>query len=222
MRAFLAIVAKDLVTELRLRQTTPTMFVLALVLVTVFGLAAGDSVRQSTQVATAVLWLAFTFAGLLAVEHAFASERESRTWPALLAAPVGRQTVFLAKCASSATMLAAVQLFTLPVALLFFEYTLAGPVLGLLAVLLLGNVALVVLGTFAGAMLAASRARGSLLTVLVLPLLVPVLIFVTACTAELTARGWSARAEYLMAILATFDLVFSVATTLLAPLVMEP
>lgn len=221
MRALWAIVAKDLLTELRLRQVLPTMFLLALVLMTVFGLTAESQIRESPKMAAAVLWLAFAFAGLLAVERAFASEKESRTMPALLAAPVSRQTLLAAKCLSSAALLLLVQVFMVPVAVLFFEYALAGPVWPLVAVLLLGDAALVILGTLVSAMVAPARVRGPLLSVLVLPLLVPVLIYATHCTAELAEHGWTDRAAGLLGTMAVADVVFAAAAYLLFPHAVE-
>jgi len=197
------------------------MFVLALVLVTVFGLVADPAVRRSAHLAAGVLWLAFAFAGLLAVERAFASEKEDRTLPGLLAAPVQRQTIFAAKCLTSFALLLAVQVFTVPIASLLFEYSLSGPVLPLLAVLILGDAALVILGTLASAMVAPTRARGPLLTALVLPLLIPAVLVGTACTAELTSFGWTPRAEHLLLVLAAFDTVFAAAAYLVFPYVIE-
>jgi heme exporter protein B len=221
MNALWTIVAKDLRTELRLRQVLPTMFLLALVLVTVFGLAADAESRRSSETTAALLWLAFAFAALLAAERAFASEKESRTMAALLAAPISRRTVFVAKCLSSAAMLLAVELCIAPLAAVFFEVSLSGPAWALIALLLLGDAALVVLGTLAGAMVAAARTRGSLLAVLVLPLLVPVLLITAVCAAELAARGWTERAAHLMLVLTLFDVVFALAAALLSPHVLE-
>ncbi|NLX58935.1 MAG: hypothetical protein GXY74_07585 [Phycisphaerae bacterium] len=221
MRAFWAIVAKDLLTELRLRQVLPTMLVLALVLTTVFGLAAQDEVRRSPQTAASALWLAFVFAGLLAVERAFASERESRTMPALMAAPLSRQTLLAAKCVSSGAMLLAVQAVMLPIALGVFDFAVRGPVLPLAGVLLAGDAALVVLGTLTGAMVAPSRVRGPLLSVLVLALLVPMMIFAAQTTAELAAAGWTPRAASLLAAMAAADVVFAAAAYLLCPWAVE-
>ncbi|MBN2584772.1 MAG: heme exporter protein CcmB [Planctomycetes bacterium] len=221
MRALAAIVAKDLLTELRLRQVLPTMFVLALVLTTVFGLAAQEEVRRSPQMAAAALWLAFVFAGLLAVERAFASEKESRTMPALLAAPTSRQTLLAAKCVSSAVMLLAVQAVMLPIAVGVFEFAVRGPLLPLVGVLLAGDAALVILGTLTSAMVAPARVRGPLLSVLVLALLVPLMIFAAQCTAELAGYGWTPRAGMLLAAMAAADVVFGAAAYLLFPFAVE-
>jgi len=197
------------------------MAVLALVLVTVFGLMTDPQVRGSSELASGVMWLAFVFAGLLAVERAFASEKDSRTLPGLLVAPIPRQTVFTAKCLSSVTLLLVVQAFTVPIALALFEFSLSGPPLPLLAVLLLGDAALVILGTLTSAMVAPTRACGPLLAVLVLPLLIPVLLVTTACTGELAAIGWTDRAGHLLLLLVVFDAVFGAAAYLLFPYVIE-
>ena len=213
---------KDLTTELRLRQVLPTMFVLALVLVTVFGLVADTAVRRSAHLAAGILWLAFAFAGLLAVERAFASEKEDRTLPGLLAAPIQRQTVFAAKCLTSFALLLAVQVFAVPIAALLFEYSLSGPALPLLAVLVLGDAAVVILGTLASAMVVPARTRGSLLAALVLPLLIPAVLVGTACTAELASFGSTARAGHLLLVLLAFDAVFAAAAYLVFPYVIKP
>ena len=198
------------------------MFVFAVVLVTVFGLAAQTQERISTETAAGILWLAFTFAGLLATDRAFLSERESRTMAALVAAPVSRPKIFLAKCLVSAALLLVVQVFTLPLAALFFEGVLHGPGLPLAAVVLLGDAALVIIGTLAGALVAPARTRGPLLTVLALPLLIPVLLFSTHCTAYLVASGWTGEAAKLLLILAAFDVIFGAAAYMLFPHVLEP
>ena len=222
MNAAWAIFVKDLTIELRLRQVLPTMVVFAVVLVTVFGLAAQSQDRLAVEVASGMLWLAFAFAGLLATERAFAAERESHTLAALTAAPIARSAIFLGKCLSSAALVLLVQLFVLPLAGFFFENQLAGcPVLPLAGLILLGDAALIIVGTLTGAMVAPSRIRGPLLTVLALPLLIPVLVFSTACTAELAVRGWTELAAQQMATLAVFDVVFGAAAYLLFPHVIE-
>jgi heme exporter protein B len=222
MTPLLALVTKDLLTELRLRQVLPTMAALALVMVTVFGLVTEPALSHSPAMTAALLWLAFTFAALLAVERAFASEKESRAMAALLAAPLPRQTIFLAKCVSSLVLLLIVQIFTVPLAMIFFESTLGGPALALAAVLLLGDAALVIIGTLTSAMVVSARVRGPLLSVLALPLLIPVVVMAAGCAAELANSGWTDTAARLVMVLGLFDVVFLAAGWLLAPHVLEP
>jgi heme exporter protein B len=221
MRAILAIVAKDLASELRLKEVLPTMAVLAVVLVAVFGLAAGRELRASPRLGAAVLHLALVLPALLAVERVFAGEKESRTLAALLAAPVSRRGLFVAKCLSASVLVLVAQALVVPAAALFFEIELAGRPWHLAGLLLLGDAALVVLGTLASAMVVSARARGSLLAVLVLPLLVPVLAATAAAAAEVAGGAWTGRATHLAAVLAAFDAVFILAALLLAPHVIE-
>ncbi len=223
MRAFAAIFIKDILIEMRLRQVAPTMLVLAVVLVAVFGFFLEPAGReQAGQLSLAVIWLAVTFAALLAAERAFAAERESRTLSALLAAPMAPAVLLIAKCAFVLLLLIAVQALVAPLTLVFFRQTLAGPPHWLLLAALLGDVALALVATASAAMVAEARTRGPLLSVIALPLLVPVLLVVTQLFAELGAYGFSPRAAALTGVLAMFDVAFFAAAALLFPHIMEP
>lgn len=216
-----AIIARDLRAESRRWQLLPPMVALSLVLVGVFALTASPEALRSPQTAAAVVALALTFAALLAGEQSFASERESHTLAALLAAPVDRRTLFLAKCAVTLLLVMVVELATLPVTALVFGSAFGGPAWALALVVLLTDVALATLATLAGAMLASARTRGPLLTVIVLPLLAPVLLSGVGCVAELAEAGWTERAGHLLALLAAFDLMLAPAAWLLSPEVID-
>ena len=226
MSTVAAIFLKDILLELRLRQVLPTMIVLAVVLVTVFGFflqPAGEA--QSPQLAAAVAWMAVTFAALLAAERAFAAERESRTLAALLAAPIAPAALFLAKCAFVLMLIVGVQLLVVPLTMVLFRQSIQGPPgspVWLLTTTLLADVSLALIATASAALVAEARIRGPLLSVIALPLLVPVLLIVTTIFSELAGPGFSPRAAALTGALAMFNLAFLTAALLLFPHIMEP
>lgn len=243
MKTVAAIFLKDALIELRLRQVLPTMIVLAVVLVTALGafllptqqiatLSApaapatpatpADPAHGSSQLPAAVAWLAVTFAALLAAERAFAAEREDRTLAALLAAPIEPAAIFLAKSLFVLMLITGLQLLVIPLTAILLGSPLIGPIWWVLAATALADISLAVVSTASAALVAEARLRGPLLSVIALPLMVPVLLVITTIFTELAAAGLSSRAAALMAALALFNLAFLAAAILLFPHIMEP
>ena len=95
--SFKAIFIKDIVTELRARQTLPTMIVLGMLIVWIMRIASEALTSQADIMGVAALWVAFLFSGLLAQERSFAAEQQQDCIYGLLLAPVDAGTIYLAK-----------------------------------------------------------------------------------------------------------------------------
>jgi heme exporter protein CcmB len=90
------LVAKDLRIEARSRQTLGLVVVLGLLIVTVLGLGLGAQNNVAGASATAVLWVAYLFSGVLCFEKTFGVERSDGVLAALLMAPVDRGVIYAA------------------------------------------------------------------------------------------------------------------------------
>jgi heme exporter protein B len=191
-----ALARKDLLLELRARDTLPAMllFVVAVFVVFHFALPA----HASDLAARGLLWVAIMFTALLALGRAFVPEREQRVLDALVLAPGDRSTIWLAKTIATLAFLAAAELVALPVFALFF-HGIDGPTVAAFA---LADIGICAVGTFVGAMAVATRARDLLLPLLFLPLAVPIVI------GGVGASVVSAPARYL-AFLALYDALFA-------------
>ena len=165
-----ALARKDLLLELRSRDTVPAMllFVLSTLVVFRFSLPA----ESSELAATGLLWIAVLFTAILALTRAFVAEREQRVLDALVLAPSDRSAIWLGKGLSVLVFLVLVELVAVPAFALFFA-----PVPGAaVAAFALANVGLAAVGTLLAAMAAASRARELLLPLLFLPLAIPIVV----------------------------------------------
>ncbi|HET8527763.1 MAG TPA: heme exporter protein CcmB [Gaiellaceae bacterium] len=165
-----ALARKDLLLELRAKDTLPSMllFVVSVFVVFHFSLPAGSS----DVAASGLLWVAIVFTALLALGRAFVPEREQRVLDALVLAPCDRSAIWLAKSLATLAFLAAAEVVALPVFALFFR-----PVSGsMLAGIALADVGICAVGTFVGATAVATRARELLLPLLFLPLAIPLVI----------------------------------------------
>ncbi|HEV3375942.1 MAG TPA: heme exporter protein CcmB [Thermoleophilaceae bacterium] len=176
IRAARAILRKDLLLELRTKESVPamTLFTLTVYVLFHFGL---DRDSLDGELAAGVLWVTLLLAAVIGVTRLFAAEREQGGIDALLLAPVDRTALFLAKAAALFLFLTAVELVALPA----FALLLLGPGLGgtlpeLALVLLLGNLGIASVGALVSALAAETRARELIVPLLLLPLLVPLLI----------------------------------------------
>jgi heme exporter protein B len=161
---------KDLLLELRARDTVPAMllFVVSTLVVFNFALPAG----ASAEAAYGLLWGALVFTAILGLTRAFAAEREQRVLDGLVMAPCDRSAIWLGKGIAVVAFLALAEVVALPAFALFFE-----PVSWeLVAAVALASIGFAAVGTLLAAMAAASRARELLLPLLFLPLVIPIVV----------------------------------------------
>ena len=165
-----ALARKDLLLELRARDTLPAMllFVVSTFVVFHFALPA----HSSQLAASGLLWVAIVFTALLGLGRAFVPEREQRVLDGLVLAPCDRSAIWLAKSLATLAFLAAAEVVALPALALFFHGLNGATVGGVV----LADLGICAVGTFLGAMAVATRARDLLLPLIFLPLAIPIVI----------------------------------------------
>src|ERR671937_688099 len=157
-----ALARKDVLLELRSRDTLPAMllFVVSTLVIFHFSLPEG----ASELAASGLLWVAIVFTALLGLTRAFVPEREQRVLDGLVLAPCDRSAIWLAKGVATLVFLAAAEVVALPVFALFF-HGLGAATVGAVA---LADLGICAVGTFLGAMAVAPRARDLLLPLIFL------------------------------------------------------
>jgi heme exporter protein B len=188
---------KDLLLELRARDTLPAMllFVVATLVVFHFVLPADSSALA----AKGLLWIAILFTALLGLSRAFAAEREQGVIDGLVLAPSDRSAIWLGKAIATLVFLVLAELVALPAFGIFFSGVDGATIAGVA----LANLGICAVGTLLAGMAAASRARELLLPLLFLPLAIPIVI--GGVGASISGHP----GDYL-AFLALYDAIFSV------------
>jgi heme exporter protein B len=165
-----ALARKDLLLELRSRDTVPAMLLFVVSTLVVFHFALPSD--ASTTAETGLLWVALLFTALLGLVRAFVAERDERVLDGLVLAPCDRSAIWLGKVIGVVGFLVAAEVVALPAYALFFQ-----PVgWELVAAVALADLGLAAVGTLLAAMAAAGRARELLLPVLFLPLVIPIVV----------------------------------------------
>lgn len=197
LRDVATLARKDLLLELRARDTLPAMvlFVIASLVVFHFALpqASGDLAAYG------LLWVALVFTALLGLVRAFSAERDQGLLDALVLAPCDRSAIWLGKALAMLAFLVLAEVVALPAFAIFFSgidwMTLAG--------VALADLGICAVGTLLAAMAAASRTRELLLPLLFLPLAIP--IVVGGVGASVVESG----GRYL-GLLAVYDVIFAI------------
>jgi heme exporter protein B len=180
------------------------------------------SAVSALDLAPGVLWVIFTFSGLLGLNRSFGAELPDRGIDGLLVAPIGREAVFLGKALANLVFVLGVQVIAIPTVVLF--YNLAVGWAGAAAiggVVLLAAIGMVAVGTLFSAMAVNTRLAELLLPVIALPFFVPVVTAAAQATALVFNGRPIAGALDWIKLLAAFDLVFVSACTVAYPHTIE-
>ena len=192
-----ALARKDLLLELRARDTLPAMllFVVSTLVVFHFVLPTGSG----RLAANGLLWVAIVFTALLGLSRAFAAEREGGVIDALVLATSDRSAIWFGKAVAVLAFLVVAELVAVPAFAVFFSGVGGRTV----AAVALADVGICTVGTLLAGMATASRARELLLPLLFLPLAIPIVI------GGVGASVSDASGRYL-GFLAAYDAVFAV------------
>jgi heme exporter protein B len=217
----LAITRKDLLIEFRSRSVILSAVAFAVLAITIFFFAWDPTAVASVDLAPGVLWVIFTFSGLLGLHRSFGVEQPTRAIDALLAAPVGREAIYLGKLLANLGFVIVVQAISLPAVALLYNVPIGGYVLPLIGIVLLASVGLVAVGTLFSSMVVSTRLAELLLPLLALPFFVPVILPAAQATARLMNGRPVAEVSGYVSILGAFDVVFLVVCTLLYPYTLD-
>ena len=174
LRTTWAIAWKDLQLELRSRDVIVSALVFGLIVVVVFNFGLNRTPGSLALVAPGLLWIAYAFIGVLAMNRAFARELENGALDGLLLAPVSRDALFLGKALGSFIFMLVIQAVLLPVYAVMLGLPTLSPALALIIVL--ATLGFATVGTFFAGISVQTRSREILLPVLFFPVVVPVII----------------------------------------------
>lgn len=212
-RAYLAVVARDLRLAGRIGGSGALSLVFFLMIVALVPFGLGPDLNLLARIGPGILWIAAVLATLIGLDRLFQADEEDGSLDLLSGAPAPLELLVLAKVTAHWLTTG------LPLAL-------ATPLFGLLVALsptgmaatsltlLVGTPALTFIGAVGAALTASIRRGGLILAVVVLPLMVPTLIFGVSATDA--ALGGTVPFTTPLAILGALSLAAGVVGTLAA------
>ncbi len=221
MRKITAILWKDFVTELRTKELLSAMFTFSLLILLIFNFAFSFSVENLQYLAPAILWITFTFAGILGLGRSFAIEKEGNSILGLLLTPIDRSLLYFGKMIGNLIFVFIIEAVTLVIFVLFFNYNLFNVILPLSFVIVLGTIGFVSVGTLFSAIALNTRLREVLLPILLLPIIIPVIVSSVKLTASILEGNSVFSAGSAIQILVSFDIIFIAACAIIFEYVLE-
>jgi len=199
-RPFTELVRKDILLQWRNWDAFVLVVLFALIVVLVFAFAYGpfftpmaldaaERRRELAKLASAVFWIAVVFSGIIALNRSAELDRTTGALNVIRLCGVAAETLYLSKVVSTAVLLGLVEVILAPLTLVFFQVDPFTPndAFRLVGIALLGTLGFSAVGAFLAAMAASVRGRESFLSMILLPLLVPLLIAATKCSVPVFA-----------------------------------
>ncbi len=187
---------RDLLLALRRRSDVATALLFFVIVASLFPLGIGAEPNQLRAIAPGVIWVAALLSSMLSLSRLFSADHADGTLEQLLlgAAPLG----VIAAAKALAHWLVSGLPLVLIAPLIALQYDLPSSLYGVLALsLLLGTPVLSLIGAIGAALTLGVRGGGVLLSLLVLPLYVPVLIM-GAGSLEMAAAGMGGQGQLLL------------------------
>jgi ABC-type transport system involved in cytochrome c biogenesis permease component len=115
MSPLLAIIFKDVLIELRNRETVTSMMMFGFLVVVIFNFAFEPSGAERSLIAPGIIWVSFSFAGIIGLNRSLAMETDNDCLQGLLLAPLSRSDLYLGKVASNFLFMIFSEIIVLPI-----------------------------------------------------------------------------------------------------------
>lgn len=210
---------KDILSEFRTKTVASSVLVFAILVIIIFNFAFESDSDTIELVAPGVLWVTFTFAGVLSLNRTFVMEKEKGCLEGLMLCPVSRDVLYWGKMISSLVFMLIIEAVVFPIFLILFDLPLWLPRLAIVA--MLGTLGFASVGTLFSALAANTKARDMALPIIFFPVVVPVIIASVKATDLIINGGtWNEMSSWLE-ILIAFDVIFLVVSALVFEFVIE-
>lgn len=202
MNAILAIIRRDLLLAMRRKSEVLTTLFFFVIVVSLFPLGIGPETALLRKIAPGILWVAALLATMLGLSRLFAPDHADGTLEQMVLAPAPLGLLVAGKIVAHWITTGLPLVLLAPVLGIQFDLD-AGALVILVIALLLGTPLLSLIGAIGAALTLGIRGGGVLLSLLVLPLYVPALIFgAGAVEAHIAGLGAGGHLSLLAALLA--------------------
>ncbi len=223
MKDFLYLAWKDLLIEFRTKQMLSSMVIFSLLVIVIFNYSFSNILFniKVEDIAPGILWITFTFAGMLGLSRSFSSEKEEGCLDGLKLCPVDPSTIYLGKVVSNLVIMFMIEAIIVPLFIIWFNFSDVKGLAGLIVIILLGTIGFMLVGTLFSALTVNMRTREMLLPVILFPVIISLIIFAVVATQKVLSTGDLFSAIDEIRLLVVYDLVFFIAAQLVFEYVIE-
>lgn len=196
MSAFAALVRRDLALALRQGMDSLMVVMFFVIAVVLFPFGVGPEPNILARIAPGVIWVAALLASMLSLERLFQADYDDGTLELLALQPTALEVAVMAKVAAHWLTTGLPVIVAAPLLAVLMNLPAPG-FLPLVWALLLGTPTMSLIGAIGAALVLGARRGGVLLSLLVLPLYIPVLVFGVSAI-DAAVAGFPAKAQFLI------------------------
>jgi heme exporter protein B len=215
----LASLAKDIRLEWRSKDALNSMLFFSLLVVVIFSFAFDPTAEESREIAGGLVWVAFLFSAIVALNQTWARELRNQVLDAYRVSPAPANALFLSKALGNFILVTLLEAVMAPLFIVFYNLRVLGAAWELIPVCLLGTWALVASGTFFAAMSIRTRMREVMLPLILFPLSIPAIQSMVEATRIILSGDGNPR--FWIVLLLTYDVVFTTACLALFETVLQ-
>lgn len=220
MKPLTSIFVKDIVIEMRSKESVFSMMMFALLVLVIFNFAFEPSGAERPLIAPGTLWVALAFTGIIGLNRSLSMELDNDCLQGLLLAPLSRGDLYLGKVASNFAFIVMAELVVLPLFAVLNNLRFNLQFLYIAGVTLLGTFGFTAIGTILSMISANTRMKEVMLPVLQIPLTFPVIMSAVEAISLILSETYTGISAWL-SVLAGFSIVYLVASYLLFEFVVE-
>jgi heme exporter protein B len=211
MKPITAIVAKDIVIELRNKEAIGSMLLFGLLVIVIFSFAFVPSGAERNLIAPGILWVAYAFAGILGLNRSLSMETDNESLQGLLLAPLTRGDLYLAKAIGNFIFALIAELIILPIFIVFNNLHFDLKIVWIVGITVLGTLGFVSIGTTLSMISSHTRMKEVMLPILQIPTTVPVIISAVEAT-SMVLREETQALPFTLSLLGVFSTVYVTAS----------
>lgn len=219
LNAALVIARKDISLTLGRGSGLVQALLLGLLLIFMFSLSLLPGQHMTAQGAAAIFWMASAFCQVLIFSTLYAHEESNGQRQGLVLAPSPVQSIWLGKALAGLCMLFVAQALFLPALVVFLGQEITGLWPLGLGILVAGDIGIAAVGSLLGALAQGQSAKDSLLSIVLFPLLAPLLFGGIRIGSAVFSGKLAEGAQNWFGIALAFDAIFTAAALALFPAV---
>ena len=213
VKILLTISSKDLIIELKSKEIIVTITLFSLLVVSIFSVTSSNPSNLSAEIGAGIIWASVVFSGSIAMSKFFYHEEKNETLNAILLMPVPIELIFFSKILSLFIFLTISECLIIGAFSIFFN---SNPLsIYILTVIPIFNLGFSCVGTFFGIISSKSRSNEILLTLLLVPIVIPLIMFATELTKAGLSGIHSPNFNLWLSLGILFDIIFLVVLTFL-------
>jgi heme exporter protein B len=218
LKPIAAIIHKDVAIEFRNKESISSMLWFGLLVLIIFSFSFDSS--GSENIRPGLLWVAFSFAGILGLNRSLSMESDNDCLQGLLLAPIDRGDLYLGKVAGNLVFSLAAELIILPVFAVLQHVHFDWKLLAIAGITIAGTLGFVSIGTTLSMISAHTRMKEVILPVLQIPMTLPVILSAVTAT-DMVLNGETTGISFPLSLLGVFSIVYLTASYFIFEYVVE-